>query len=184
MGSSGECQLSNVVALSLPTTLQGSAPWTDTASRHGVMNSFGGRRDGPETILGSRSLWFTAAIVGISPGTRSCLSHSSDLACRGGGRNVSEFSAARACPARLRCGPQPDIDDALWPAGAHAGASAPGDRHQSRCRRRRLDRGYPGGQGSILDRADRNVFHRRGPNRQGTWPSASLGPVAARPASR
>src|SRR6476646_3369872 len=33
----------------------------------------------------------------------------------------------------------------LTTPGAHAGASAPGDRYQARCRRRRLDRGYPGG---------------------------------------
>ena len=39
-----------------------------------------------------------------------------------GGRINSELAAARACPARLRCGPQPDIDDARGRAGAHAGA--------------------------------------------------------------
>src|SRR4029077_13494252 len=132
------------------------------------MDPHWGRRDGPETILAGRSLWCTAAIVGISPGTRSCLSHGSDLAFRGDDRNDSELAAARACPARLRCGPQPDNDDARGPAGAHAGASPGGDRHQARCRRRRLDRGYPGGQGSILDNADCDVFHRRGPNRQGS----------------
>src|SRR5262249_25972254 len=32
---------------------------------------------------------------------------------------------------------------------------------------RRLDRGYPSGQGSILDRADRNVLHREDPIEKG-----------------
>ena len=59
------------------------------------MNPPWGGRDGPETILGSRSFWCTAAIVGISPGTRSCLSHGSDLAFRGGGRIDSELDAAQ-----------------------------------------------------------------------------------------
>jgi hypothetical protein len=80
---------------------------------------WGGLDDGPETILGSRSLWCTAAIVGISPGTRSCLSHGSDLAFRGGDRIDTELAAARACPARFRCGSQLDIDDARRRAGAH-----------------------------------------------------------------
>jgi ABC transporter substrate binding protein len=105
--------------------------------------------------------------VGISPGAGSCLSHGSDLTFRGDSGNDSELAGARACPARFRCGPQPDSDDVRGPAGAHAGAGARGDRHQARCRRRRLERGYPGGQGSILDRADCNVLLRRGPSRQG-----------------
>jgi hypothetical protein len=58
-------------------------------------------------------------------------------------------------------------------------AGARGDRHQARCRHRRLDRGYPGGQGSILDRAGRNVFHRRGPSRKGESPPAAVAMLAA-----
>ena len=60
---------------------------------------------------------------------------------------IRQLAAARACPARLRCGPQPDSDNVRGPAGAHAGAGARGDRHQARCRRCRSKCGYPGGQG-------------------------------------
>ena len=84
----------------------------------------------------------------------------------------------------LRCGPQPDIDDARERVGAHAGAGARGDRHQARCRHRSLR------PVAILavEESSSTVpivmsFIGEDPVAK-DWPTASPTPVAARPASR